>query len=98
MYDIPRVTLEVEHMKETITHAFANRALDYSSELKLAIDRACHPEVIQATIDKAAREAVTSAVENAVKRWWATSEEGQALIQQAITARLIEEAAFWKGR
>jgi len=98
MYDIPRVTLEVEHMKQTIIHAFAERELDFSAELKLAIDRACHPDVIQATIDKAAREVVISTVEHAVKRWWATSEEGQALIQKAVTARLVEEATFWKGR
>ena len=98
MPSIPIIKIEVESMKETIRHAFSERALDFSAELKLALDRACHPDVIQATVDKAAREIVTETVGAAVKRWWATSETGQALIQAAVTTRLEQEATFWKGR
>jgi hypothetical protein len=95
---IPIVKIEVEAMKETILHAFSERALDFSAELKIAMDRACAPAVIQQTIDKAAREAVTQTVDIAVRRWWATSETAQALIQTAVTARLEEEAQYWKSK
>lgn len=95
---IPIVKIEVEAMKETILHAFSERALDFSAELKIAMDRACTPHVIQETINKAAREAVTQTVDSAARRWWATSETAQALIQTAVTARLEEEAQYWKSK
>lgn len=94
----PIVKIEVEAMKETILHAFNDRALNFSAELKIALDRACAPTVIQDTIDKAAREAVTQTVDHAVRRWWATSETAQALIQTAVTTRLEEEAQYWKSK
>ena len=95
---IPIVKIEVEAMKETILHAMGERMLDFSAELKLALDRACAPDVIQDTIDKAAREAVTQTVDSAVRHWWATSETAQALIQTAVTTRLEEEAQYWKSK
>ncbi len=98
MTAFPIISIEVQTMKETISHAFQQRALDFSSELSIALDKACAPDVIQATIDKAAREAVTESVDNAVRRWWATSDVAQELIKSAVTARLEQEAEFWKGR
>lgn len=95
---IPIIKIEVEAMKETILHAFNARALTFSAELSLALDRACAPAVIQETIDKATHDAVKQTVDQAVRRWWATSETAQALIQTAVTTRLEEEAQFWKSK
>ena len=66
-------------------------------QMKLALDRACTPELIQETIDSAAYQAVTETVSNAVKRWYATSDAGRKLIEEAITERL-EEARLYGGR
>ena len=98
MDGVPIIKIEVEQMRHTILAAFAERTLNFSSELQLALDRACSPDAIQQTIDKAARDAVHTSIDTAVRRWWSTSETAQELIKQAVTKRLEEEAKFWKGR
>ena len=89
------IKIEVESMKEVIHHAFSERMLDMSSEVKLALDRACTQENIQRVVDETTQAVVKEAVQNAIKRWWAVSEEGRALIDAAVTEKLNEEAAFY---
>jgi len=98
MFNAPIIRLEVESMKHAMVTAFNNQSLNFSKELQLALDRAISPDVIQATIDKAAREVVAQTVDSAVRKWWATSEVAQDLIKQAVTKRLEEEAGIWKDR
>jgi hypothetical protein len=95
---IPIITINVEHMRQSIHHAFTERQLELSSELQIALDRECSPEKIQQYVDEAARGAVEAAVKDAVRKWWLTSEEGCKLISEAITRRMNEEAELYKGR
>ena len=92
---MPIIKIEVDAMKQTIHHAFSERVLDMSSEVKLALDRACTQENIQKVIDETTHEIVKESVQNAIKRWWAVSDEGRALIDAAVAERLNEEAAWY---
>lgn len=94
----PVIRLEVQHMKQTMIHAFGQQQLDISAEVKRALDRECHPDRIQEIVDRTAREAVNIAVSDAVKHWWLTSEAGQQLIKQAIAERMEEEAKLFSRR
>jgi hypothetical protein len=93
---IPIIKLEVGMMKESIMHAFSQRQLDISEEVQRALNAQCTPEAIQAHVNEAAHGAVREAVSSAIKRWWATSDEGRALIQAAIAERMNEEAMYYK--
>lgn len=92
---MPIIKLEVESMKQSIMHAFSERQIDLSAEVQCALDAQCTPEAIQEHVNEASRKAVKEAVANAVQRWWATSPEGRALIEAAITERMNEEAALY---
>lgn len=92
---LPIIRIEIESMKEVIQHSFSERMLDMSSEVKHALDLACTQENLQRIIDETTQTVVKEAVQNAIKRWWAVSEEGRALIDAAVTEKLNEEAAFY---
>jgi hypothetical protein len=95
---IPIIKIEVGAMKESIMHAFSQRQIDISQEVQRALDKQCTPEAIQAHVNKAAGEAVSEAVSSAVKMWWATSDEGRALIEAAIVERMNEEAELYSKK
>lgn len=92
----PIISLQIQGMKETIHHAFSERMLDLSSEVKLALDKHCTPENIQRSIDETVGPLVDEAVKNAVKKWWLLSEEGQKLLNEAVAIRLEEEVKWLK--
>jgi hypothetical protein len=94
----PVIHLTVERMQHSMLHAFSQHQMDISAEVQRAIERECSPENIQRIVDEAARGAVKEAVTSAVKRWWATSEEGRKLIEAAIAERMDEEARIYGGR
>lgn len=95
---LPTIKIEIESMREVIRHAFSERMLDLSSEVKHALDCACTQANIQRVLNETTEVVVKEAVQNAVRQWWAVSEEGRALINAAVVAKLDEEAAFYKRR
>jgi hypothetical protein len=94
--NLPIISLQIQGMKETILHAFSERMIDLSSEVKLSLDRYCTPENIQRSIDETVRPLVDEAINTAVRKWWLLSEEGQKLLNEAVALRLEEEAKWLK--
>ena len=92
---IPIIRIEIEAMKQTIHHAFSERMLDLSAEVKTALDIACSQKNLQRVIHETTNAVVQEAVSNAIKRWWAVSDEGRALIDAAVAEKLNEEAAWY---
>jgi predicted solute-binding protein len=92
----PIITVTVEGMKESIHHAFMERQVQLSRELQIALDRECTSENIQLYIDEVTRKAVKDAVQDAIKRWWMTSEEGRKLIEYEVSKRMEEEAKHYR--
>ncbi len=95
MNQFPIIRLELDHMKQTMLHMFSEKQLDLSEEVKRAMDRVCTQENIQAHVNEAARQVVESAVKDAVRHWWLTAPEGQALIKEEINRRMKEEAELY---
>jgi len=94
--NFPIISVTLEGMRETVRHAFSQQAINMSAELDRALQRECTPEKIQKYVDSASREVVETSVRDAVKRWWLTSESGQALIREAVASKMDEEAEFYK--
>lgn len=94
--NFPIVEVHLEGMRQTIRHAFTQQQMSMSAELKIALERECTPEKVQSYIDETTRQVVRESVEEAVKYWWRTSEEGQALIREAVAAKMDEEAKWYR--
>ena len=96
MSSVPIIQITVEHMRETIAHAFNTQQMSLSAEVELALKRVCTPENIQRHVDEVTERVLKDSVEQAVRHWWYTSKVGSDLIREAVAAKMDEEAKWYR--
>ena len=68
MSSIPIVRIEVEHMKQSIIHAFSEKQLDIDKDFKIALDTALVSFNFPEEVQKMAHEVLKTELRNAVQR------------------------------
>ncbi len=83
----PLIKIEVEHMRQSMIHAFSEHVLKMDGLFQHAITEACKPEIVQKIVDDAARHYLKQALEEEVKNFLACG-EGRKIVRAEIKKRL----------
>lgn len=83
----PIIKIEVEHMRQSMIHAFSEHVLKMDGLFQHAITEACKPEVVQEIVYDAARRYLRQALEEEVKNYL-TYGEGRKLVRAEVEKRL----------
>ena len=83
----PLIKIEVEHMRQSMIHAFSDHVLKMDGLFQHAITEACKPELVQEIVNDAARRHLRQALDEEVKSYL-TYGEGRKLVRAAVEKRL----------
>jgi len=83
----PLIKLEVEHMRQSMVHAFSEHCLKMDGLFQHAIAEACKPDAIQAVVTEAAQRYLKQALDEEVKNFL-TYGEGRKLVRAEVEKRL----------
>ena len=83
----PLIKIEVEHMRQSMIHAFSEHVLKMDGLFQHAITEACKPEVVQEIVDDAARRYLRQALDEEVKNYL-TYGEGRKMVRAEVEKRL----------
>jgi len=83
----PLIKIEVEHMRQSMIHAFSEHVLKMDGLFQQAITKACKPEVVQEIVDDAARRYLRQALDEEVKNFL-TYGDGRKLVRAEVEKRL----------
>lgn len=83
----PLIKIEVEHMRQSMIHAFGEHVLKMDGLFQHAITEACKPEVVQEIVNDAARRYLQQALDEEVKHFL-TYGEGRKLVRAEVEKRL----------
>lgn len=89
---LPLIKIEVEHMRQSMVHAFSERVLKMDGLFQHAITEACKPEVVQEIVTDAARRYLRQALDEEVKNYL-THGEGRKLVRAEVEKRLKADLA-----
>lgn len=85
--NLPLIKIEVEHMRQSMIHAFSEHVLKMDGLFQHAITAACKPEVVQEIVDDAAQRYLRQALDEEVKNYL-TYGEGRKLVRAEVEKRL----------
>ncbi|MEN6549954.1 MAG: hypothetical protein ABFE07_28255 [Armatimonadia bacterium] len=88
---MPLVRLEVEGMRRTLVHALAEQNLAMDGYVQAAIDKFCHPDNLQAIIEREAQEALSRAIKEEIDNFFGYAGPGRTVIKEIMAKRLTEE-------
>lgn len=88
----PLIRIEVEHMRQSMVHAFSDHVLKMDGLFQHAITEACKPEVVQEIVDEAARRYLRQALDEEVKNFL-TYGEGRKIVRAEVEKRLKADLA-----
>ena len=82
--NIPIIRLEVERMKETILHALPQHAAAMDASVQAAIEAYCTPGNIDAVVRQAVTQALDAAVKEEVREFFKGSKSGRQAVREAV--------------
>jgi hypothetical protein len=86
----PLIKIEVEHMRQSMVHAFSEHVLKMDGLFQHAIAEACKPEVVQEIVNEAAHRWLKEALDNEVKSYLMFG-EGRDFVRAEVEKRLRGE-------
>ena len=89
MFNMPRVTIELEGMKQQIVHAFSSRNQEIETAIEEQLTKAINTFPFEETVLKLSREIISAAIKDALEHYFKYG-EGREAIQQAVTDKLNE--------
>lgn len=88
--NLPIVTIEVQHMKQMVHHAFHEMQLQMDEHFKQAMDAACDPARLQFLVNNVVQKELDAAIEKEVKEFFSYG-EGRSIIKEAVIQRLQQD-------
>jgi hypothetical protein len=86
----PLIKIEIEHMRQSMVHAFSEHTIKMDSLFKDAIERACHPDAVRRIVYEAANQYLRQALDDEVKNFL-TYGDGRKLVRSEVEKRLKED-------
>lgn len=87
MNSIPVVRLEVEYMKHSILHAFADYQVQVDEQVKRAVDAACTPDNLQRILNAEVKQEIERAIKSEVEHFFRYG-SGKDAVRAAVLAVL----------
>ena len=84
---VPVVRLEVEYMKHSILHAFAEHSAKIDTDVRAAVERFCTVENVRAIVGDAVDRALKAAIEEEINRFYRYG-AGREFIKRAVAEKL----------
>jgi len=90
MRGIPVIKISIEHMTQSIMHAFSQQMFDTDQYVQEEVKRYCSEDNLRAVVSTAARNAIDAAVKKEVETFFRYG-VGADIVKKAVIRRLEED-------